>query len=307
MLRSDGGGAGWRAMVDPMFAQAGIDPASIQYAEAGNSWGQVLAQGKGDAALSWEGLRAQWKGQGLDFDYLLGRSFSKFPANTFVNIDAKILGKDMKPLDERAKPKLTLTPPRGALEKDQTLDMGKKLSTAEGWTGTFTTRFLAKTPGEYQYKIEVPETGDSETGKFVIKESNPELDNTRPDFEQLWELASEAEDHLMNIKDEETRRLVKETLTRPRPVSADASEKKADAKVEDRPRFLFDLKNAEMIPDCVRSDYREQRSRGAADDWWDDGFPTDKPKSQRWFSWVLALVVALLSAEWLARKLLRLA
>jgi hypothetical protein len=44
----------------------------------------VLAQGKGDAALSWEGLRAQWKGQGLDFDYLLGRSFSKFPANTFV-------------------------------------------------------------------------------------------------------------------------------------------------------------------------------------------------------------------------------
>jgi len=78
------GSAGWRAIVDPMFAQAGIDPASIQYAEAGNSWGQVLAQGKGDAALSWEGLRAQWKGQGLDFDYLLGRSFSKFPANTFV-------------------------------------------------------------------------------------------------------------------------------------------------------------------------------------------------------------------------------
>ena len=32
-----------------------------------------------------------------------------------------------------------------------------------------------------------------------------------------------------------------------------------------------------------------------------------KPKNERWFSWILALVVALLSAEWLARKLLRLA
>jgi hypothetical protein len=40
--------------------------------------------GQGDAALSWEGLRAQWKGQGLDFDYWLGRDFSKLPANSFV-------------------------------------------------------------------------------------------------------------------------------------------------------------------------------------------------------------------------------
>ena len=38
----------------------------------------------GDAALSWEGWRAQWKGQGLDFDYFLGRDFSKLPANSFV-------------------------------------------------------------------------------------------------------------------------------------------------------------------------------------------------------------------------------
>jgi len=44
----------------------------------------AVAQNKADAALSWEGLRAQWKGQGLEFDYLIGRNFSKLPANTFV-------------------------------------------------------------------------------------------------------------------------------------------------------------------------------------------------------------------------------
>ena len=48
------------------------------------AWGTALKAGKGDAALSWEGLRAQWKGQGLDFDYILGRDFSKLPANSFV-------------------------------------------------------------------------------------------------------------------------------------------------------------------------------------------------------------------------------
>lgn len=78
------GSAGWQAICDPMFAQAGVDPKTIKYAEAGSGWGQSLQQGQADAALSWEGLRAQWTGQGLDFDYLIGRNVSKFPANTFV-------------------------------------------------------------------------------------------------------------------------------------------------------------------------------------------------------------------------------
>jgi NitT/TauT family transport system substrate-binding protein len=78
------GSAGWQSIVDPMLAQAGVDPKSVHYAEAGNLWGQALKQGQGDAALSWEGLRAQWTGQGLDFDYILPSQFSKFPANSFV-------------------------------------------------------------------------------------------------------------------------------------------------------------------------------------------------------------------------------
>ena len=64
------GSAGWQAIVDPMLAQIGVAPDSVNYAEAGNLWGQALMQGQGDAALSWEGLRAQWKGQGLDLRLL---------------------------------------------------------------------------------------------------------------------------------------------------------------------------------------------------------------------------------------------
>jgi NitT/TauT family transport system substrate-binding protein len=68
-----------------MLKAAGVDVTKIKYVDAGwPTWGTALMSGQGDAALSWEGLRAQWKGQGLDFDYWLGRDFSKLPANSFV-------------------------------------------------------------------------------------------------------------------------------------------------------------------------------------------------------------------------------
>jgi NitT/TauT family transport system substrate-binding protein len=79
------GSAGWQSICDPMLLAAGVDISKVKYVEGGwPAWGTVLMQGQGDAALAWEGLRAQWKGQGLDFDYILGRDFSKLPANSFV-------------------------------------------------------------------------------------------------------------------------------------------------------------------------------------------------------------------------------
>jgi NitT/TauT family transport system substrate-binding protein len=66
-------------------AAAGADPKKIEYIEAGwPQWGTVLASGEGDAALAWEGLRADWQGKGLDFEYWLGQRSSPFPANVFV-------------------------------------------------------------------------------------------------------------------------------------------------------------------------------------------------------------------------------
>ena len=77
------GDAGWSSITDPMFAQAGIDPSSVRYVNAGAAWPQAVAEGQADAALSWEGLRAQWGAQGLEYDYILGKEWSKFPSNSF--------------------------------------------------------------------------------------------------------------------------------------------------------------------------------------------------------------------------------
>ncbi len=77
------GDIGWTGIVDPMVAQAGGDPSLVKYTAAGPTWGQALAAGQADAALCWEGLRAQWFAGGLDFNYILGKDWSKFPANSF--------------------------------------------------------------------------------------------------------------------------------------------------------------------------------------------------------------------------------
>jgi NitT/TauT family transport system substrate-binding protein len=78
------GDLGWSSIVDPMVAQAGGDPTKVKYTSAGLAgWGPALKNGEADAALSWEGLRAQWLAGGLDFDYILGKDWSKFPANSF--------------------------------------------------------------------------------------------------------------------------------------------------------------------------------------------------------------------------------
>ncbi|MDQ3411514.1 MAG: ABC transporter substrate-binding protein [Chloroflexota bacterium] len=78
------GSAGWQGITNPILAQAGVDISQVSYVDAGQTWGQALAQGQADAALAWEGLRAQWRSTGLDFDYILGLEWSRFPANSFV-------------------------------------------------------------------------------------------------------------------------------------------------------------------------------------------------------------------------------
>jgi len=78
------GSAGWQGICNLEVAQAGGDPTKVNYVDAGPQWGQTLAQGQADAALSWAGLRAQWAAIGLDFDYILGKDWSKFPANSYV-------------------------------------------------------------------------------------------------------------------------------------------------------------------------------------------------------------------------------
>ncbi len=92
------GSAAWQPIVDPMLAAQGVDISTITYVEAGwPTWGTALAGGQGDAALAWEGLRAEWIGSGLEFEYWLGVQNSPLPANTFV-----VRAADLEDADKKA-------------------------------------------------------------------------------------------------------------------------------------------------------------------------------------------------------------
>jgi NitT/TauT family transport system substrate-binding protein len=78
------GFAGWQVIVDPLLVELGIDPKSVEYVVAGQQWGQVVTQGKADAALAWLALDVQWNAVGLDLRYFRGSDFSIMPSNGYA-------------------------------------------------------------------------------------------------------------------------------------------------------------------------------------------------------------------------------
>jgi hypothetical protein len=198
---------------------------------------------------------------------VMGRVFT---ANHYVNVDAQIFGRDLLPLPENSKdkPTLTIRAPQGG-EKERTVELSPKPSQGD-WNGWFTGRFLVRTPGEYHLDLKVPDTGDSVTDKFMVKESNPEMDNTRPDFDALYWLAGDATDVLARV-DDATQRQLKALLTanRPRLQQADQPGKSESDTGRDVPRLYFTLQNADLIPACMVTARKEQKNRGAVEDLWD--------------------------------------
>jgi NitT/TauT family transport system substrate-binding protein len=84
-----------------MLVELGIKPSTVKYVTAGAQWTQAVATGKADAALTWEGLRAQLKGQGVKLKYLIGTSWSKFPSNVYSVRAADLGDADKKDLYKR--------------------------------------------------------------------------------------------------------------------------------------------------------------------------------------------------------------
>jgi len=78
------GWEGVQAITDPMLYEAGMPLNSVNYVVAGQLWGTLVSEGKADAALTWRGLASQWTAQGLELDYLVGKTFSDHPANGYV-------------------------------------------------------------------------------------------------------------------------------------------------------------------------------------------------------------------------------
>src|SRR5439155_22500069 len=130
--------------------------------------------------------------------------------------------------------------------------------------------------------------------KFIVKESNPEMDNVRPDLGQLYQVASDANDPQNGIfvrLDDDTKKKLRAFLKAPKAeqparAAATAGKETTPAAEKESYRLLFDLGTAELIPDLMIADLKKQRSRGPMEDLWDKGasLPAKFVWSALWFA-----------------------
>jgi len=139
-----------------------------------------------------------------------------------------------------------------------------KPSAGAEWNGWFQAAFRVKEPGDYRLDLHIPETGDVLPGKFTVKESDPELDNTQPDFQNLYQLASSMSD-VEGRLDPDGQRKLEDTLR------ATAGKLVGLTDSTETPRLLFDLESAHLIPSFMGSDTRSHRNKGKMEDQWDKG------------------------------------
>jgi hypothetical protein len=196
---------------------------------------------------------------------------SIYAVNRAVSMDFKIDNKGGEPLGKPKldvnKPKIELTLPKGVAPNEikTKFDLFFK---ADGLWGA---QFPVRSPGKYGLKVTVPETGDTYEGKFDVKDANPELDNTRPDFEAMMKLAGDADPVLQRMDPTEAKKLEALLQQKQRSQRGDGA-----TSAEEKLKLVFDLKSAELIPECMRYNFDLQRNRGAVTDLWDWSFTLQK-------------------------------
>ena len=252
-----------------------------------------------------------------------------FPAGGYIRLTSQLLDASLQPVEVKTEPKITFRPveldkyppeiekltnedaivkARGKFHDRYTHEfrMAAKKG-AEKWNGYFQRAQLAaaeKFPtGTWRVEVEIPSSTETLKQKFTIRQSNAELDVTRPDYAALYAMASPVAEVLPRITDA----TVAGALQAKTPTGAEGK----------RLTFKFgDDDSLNVIPQCMVTETKTLRNRGAVVDYWDKGIEvpaaatswlTGKADRPLRIGVMLLVCTGLLSIEWLTRKLLKLA
>jgi hypothetical protein len=228
----------------------------------------------------------------------------EYTAGSMVRVSTRLLAPNSKPYPQNGiSPKFKVEQYEGTakLKEFGPFPLAEKKASGP-FDGYYQAQILADSKqfpaGEYRYRVvvDVPDSpGDVITGEFMVRKSNPELDNTRPDFTALLLASSTLEEAKPGIK-------------KPEVVTALRGSASSDAAV----KMAFKLGETDrlaLIPECIDAKSVSLRSRGPVDDLWDRGVSLGLDGSNKpiMVSYILFAAVALLGLEWLIRKLTRLA
>jgi len=251
---------------------------------------------------------------------LIGKQYT---AGAPIRVQAQILNTSSKPYPQEGPGSLDVkfriyqTLPTGEqklVNGAESIPMIAKPSPS-GFDGYYAGQIIADAkkfpPGDSEYfvEVDVPDSNnDKLRGRFLIVKSDPELDNTKPDRDAMRAMAGDFDAAFQqripaDVKDQFATGLPREAGMQ---------------------KLAFTLDQKELlasIPKCFKSDYQQFNNKGPITDLWDKGidFPKHNKEGTYWernipeflagrtLSWVMLLVIGLLSWEWLTRKLLRLA
>jgi hypothetical protein len=210
-------------------------------------------------------------------------------------------------MSSNARPRVKIIPPAGVtLEKPDLVLVARPVADPKDWQGYFQGRIdPLRQPGTYEVEIQVPGSTELLKAKFQVREANLEMDNTRPDFGALYQIASDVKE--LRVDDRIKAEVKKRVATRP---DDDKGKSPEEGKDRDSQRLFFQLKDTravEVIPECLTFDIKTQSNRGPVDDLWDDGETMSTTVAQyltRYLPWGLALVgllLAVLGVRWLLR------
>ena len=117
---------------------------------------------------------------------IMGR---QFVVGRPIAFEAQLFQQNMQPLAKTAEPRIKIAPPPGVTLARSEFPLEPK---REGnWDGYFRAQFTVNAPGKYQLELPIPESNEILRREFYVKETNLELDNSRPNLAALESMASE--------------------------------------------------------------------------------------------------------------------
>ena len=129
------------------------------------------------------------------------------------------------------------------------------------YTGQVTADAKQFPHGDFRYKatVEVPDSpGDTLDAEFIIRKSDPELDETRPDFAALERMAGTVDEIKGKLNDPAK-------LQKLMGANSDPAKARLTMKLAETDKIA-------LIPDCMDKKFNKQRNLGGIDDIWDDEY-----------------------------------
>jgi hypothetical protein len=188
-----------------------------------------------------------------------------------IPVEAQILGEEMKPLPRDARPIVKVKRPADfnpELDRETPKQFELRPKNKQGdWHGWFTGTFRVQTPGVYELSVPIPGTSQSlTTNPIEVRKPNLERDNTRPNFGNLYQLASPARKVLQGLPPA-VRARVERALQPPSSEDLQGSKDESGGA-----RLFFTLSNADLIPEClIKVEPNRESIKGRFEDLWDLG------------------------------------